>query len=264
MKRIAALVCAVLAMAGGAAAQTQITTGVIQGTVARPARAPSCRASTSRSRNVDTNFARNARRPERDGRFVFLQLPPGRYTVDVHASRASRTLVQEDVALTVGQTRHAEPDHEGVGRDGDGHRHRHAHRRHVAHRGQQHAERDHDRHHARSSGRKFEDLLTLTPGRQRRAGAGRRRDHLRRPARRLQQHQPRRRRLQQRLLRRADGRPARRHRHHARRGEGVPGRRRAAPTPSSGAPPAASSTSSRSPAPTSCTAASSTSSGSRR
>ena len=64
-------------------------------------------------------------------------------------------------------------------------------------------------------GRKFEDLLTLTPGRQRRPGAGRRRDHVRRAARHLQQHQPRRRRLQQRLLRRAGRRPARRGRHHA-------------------------------------------------
>ena len=61
--------------------------------------------------------------------------------------------------------------------------------------------------------------------RQRRAGAGRRRDHVRRPARRLQQHQPRRRRLQQRLLRRAGRRPARRDRHHARGGQGVPGDR---------------------------------------
>ena len=99
-------------------------------------------------------------------------------------------------------------------------------------------------------GRKFEDLLTLTPGRQRRPGAGRRRDHVRRPARHLQQHQPRRRRLQQRLLRRAGRRPARRRSTsrstRSRSSRSSP----AARPPSSAARPAASSTSSPSPAPT--------------
>ena len=62
-------------------------------------------------------------------------------------------------------------------------------------------------------------------GRERRAGTRRRRDHVCRTARHLQQHQPRRRRLHQRLLRRAGGRTARRDRHHARSRERVPGDR---------------------------------------
>jgi outer membrane receptor for ferrienterochelin and colicin len=83
-----------------AQAQTQITTGVIQGTVedASGAIVPAAQVTV---KNVDTNFSRTLTTGA-DGRFVFLQLAPGRYTVTV-AKEGFATLVQEGVVLTVGQ-----------------------------------------------------------------------------------------------------------------------------------------------------------------
>src|SRR5262245_37754120 len=100
MKRIAVLVCALLALAGGAAAQTQITTGVIQGTLLDQQGAVVPGAEIE-ARNVDTNF-RRTHTTGADGRFVFLQLPPGRYTV-TFTKQGFGTLVQDGINLTVGQ-----------------------------------------------------------------------------------------------------------------------------------------------------------------
>ena len=55
----------------------QITTGVIQGSVA-DATGASLPGVTVEARNVDTNFGRTLV-TEADGRFVFLQLAPGNY-----------------------------------------------------------------------------------------------------------------------------------------------------------------------------------------
>ena len=222
------------------AAQTQITTAVIEGVVVDTSGAvlPGVEVEI---RNVDTNFTRTLT-TDRSGRFVALQLPPGRYTVTFKLSGFA-TLVQENVLVTVGEAGATEPGHEGVGRRRNGHGHDRSRRR---------SRRRAPRRRARSNertiettpilGRKFEDLLTLTPGVSVVQGPDGDEITLLRPARRLQQHQPRRRRLQQRLLRRAGGRPARGHRHHARSGQGVPGRRDRRRAPSSAAPPAASST----------------------
>ncbi|MGH9371878.1 MAG: carboxypeptidase-like regulatory domain-containing protein, partial [Vicinamibacterales bacterium] len=96
------LVLSVLLIAsiGTAAAQTQITTGVIQGTVADPTGSTLPGVSVE-VRNVDTNLART-QVTEADGRFVFLQLPPGPYKV-TFALSGFATLVQENLVLTVGQ-----------------------------------------------------------------------------------------------------------------------------------------------------------------
>ncbi len=204
-----------------ARAQTQITTAVIEGVVvdASGAVLPGVDVEV---RNVDTNFTRTLV-TDRDGRFVALQLPSGRYTVTFKLSGFA-TLVQEDVLVTVGESVRLTPSMKVSG---------------VAETvtvSTQSSTVEATRTAAAATlnektiettpilGRKFEDLLTLTPGVSVSAGTRRRRDQLRRPARRVQQHQPRWRRLQQRLLRRADGRAARGHRHHARSGEGVPGR----------------------------------------
>ncbi len=106
MKRIAVLVCAALALAGGAAAQTQITTGVIQGTVLDPQGAVVPGAEVE-ARNVDTNFRRKLTTGN-DGRFVLLHLPSGRYTV-TFTKQGFGTLVQDGINLTVGQSVNLSP-----------------------------------------------------------------------------------------------------------------------------------------------------------
>ncbi len=91
----------VLGLHSLASAQTQITTGVIQGTVtdATGALLPGV---TVQARNAGTNLTRTQTTGS-DGRFVFLQLPTGTYELTLTLSGFA-TLVQQDVALTVGQT----------------------------------------------------------------------------------------------------------------------------------------------------------------
>lgn len=82
-------------------AQAQITTGVIEGTVNDSSGSVVPGASVE-VRSADTNQSRT-RTTDNTGRFVFLQLPPGRYTVTIGLTGFA-TIVQEDVQLTVGQT----------------------------------------------------------------------------------------------------------------------------------------------------------------
>ncbi|HJS57860.1 MAG TPA: TonB-dependent receptor [Vicinamibacteria bacterium] len=90
-----------LAVAAGAHAQSQATTGVIQGTV-EDASGAAVPGALVEAKNVDTNLMRS-QTSSGEGRFVFLQLAPGRYTVTVTLTGFA-TLVQESVTLTVGQT----------------------------------------------------------------------------------------------------------------------------------------------------------------
>ncbi len=87
-------------LAAGALAQTQITTGTIQGTVldANSAAVPGAAVEL---RNIGTNLVRNFTTDE-DGRFVALQLPPGRYTITV-SKTGFATMVVEKADVTVGQ-----------------------------------------------------------------------------------------------------------------------------------------------------------------
>ena len=78
----------------------QITTGIIQGTVTDSTGA-ALPGVTIEARNVNTNLTRNLV-TEADGRFVFLQLPPGTYRLNFSLSGFA-THVQENVELTVGQ-----------------------------------------------------------------------------------------------------------------------------------------------------------------
>ncbi len=87
-------------------AQTQITTGVIQGEVRDSTGAVLPGASVD-ALNLDTNLAQS-RMTDGNGRFVFLQMPPGGYRVTFTLSGFA-TLVQEDVVLTVGQAVNLNP-----------------------------------------------------------------------------------------------------------------------------------------------------------
>jgi Carboxypeptidase regulatory-like domain/TonB dependent receptor/TonB-dependent Receptor Plug Domain len=81
-------------------AQTQITSGTIQGTVedANGAVVPGANVEI---RNLDTNLVRTVSTDE-GGRFVALALPPGRYSVTI-SKTGFATAVAERLDLTVGQ-----------------------------------------------------------------------------------------------------------------------------------------------------------------
>ncbi len=98
---MAFLLVMALAMSGSAWGQAQITTGVIQGTVldASGAVVP---GATVEVKNLDTNLTKTLTTNE-DGRFVALQLPPGRYETTVIKSGFAK-LVQQNINVTVGQS----------------------------------------------------------------------------------------------------------------------------------------------------------------
>jgi outer membrane receptor for ferrienterochelin and colicin len=91
----------ILMAAASAAGQSQITTGVIAGVVV-DANGGVLPGVSVEVRNLDTNLTRTIVTGQ-DGRFAALQLPSGRYTVTFTLSGFS-TLVQENVVVTVGQT----------------------------------------------------------------------------------------------------------------------------------------------------------------
>src|SRR3954462_15693513 len=104
MRSISSLLAAFilsLSVNAPAAAQTQITTAVIEGVVADASGAvlPGVDVEV---RNVETNFTRTLQ-TDREGRFAALQLPPGRYSVTFKLSGFA-TLVQEKLEVTVGQS----------------------------------------------------------------------------------------------------------------------------------------------------------------
>lgn len=81
--------------------QSQITNGVIQGTVLDPSGAVITRAEVV-AQNLNTQ-TQTRQQTDNDGRFVFLSLSPGRYSVVSSKDGFSKT-VQKDIDLTVGQT----------------------------------------------------------------------------------------------------------------------------------------------------------------
>src|SRR5262245_57004977 len=85
---------------GLALAQTQITTGVIQGTTLDQSGALVVGADVA-ARNLDTQ-TEVTQKTDGDGRFVFLSLSPGRYSVTASKAGFSK-IIQKDFELTVGQ-----------------------------------------------------------------------------------------------------------------------------------------------------------------
>lgn len=92
---------ALLAICSLNALAQDITSGTIQGTVADEHGAVVAGAKVE-ARNVDTNAAKTYL-TESDGRFIFLSMPPGRYVVSVTKDGFSK-LNQENVDLTVGRS----------------------------------------------------------------------------------------------------------------------------------------------------------------
>ncbi len=88
------------AFAVAAPAQTQITSGTIQGVVTDEAGAV-VPGATVEAKNLETNFSRMSV-TDSEGRFTLLQLPPGRYTVNVTQSGFAALNV-EPFPVTVGQ-----------------------------------------------------------------------------------------------------------------------------------------------------------------
>ena len=92
--------CLLLVTTGFAAAQTQITSGVIEG-VAVDSSDAVIPGVTVEVRNTGTNLSRSLV-TNGDGRFSALQLASGRYTVSLTLTGFA-TLVLENVDVTVGQ-----------------------------------------------------------------------------------------------------------------------------------------------------------------
>jgi carboxypeptidase family protein len=99
-RRPALLVIFAIAFSCFSLAQTQITTGVIQGTVFDQTGAIVIGADVA-AKNLNTQVE-TTQQTDGDGRFVMLSMPPGRYTVTATKAGFSR-LVQKEVELTVGQ-----------------------------------------------------------------------------------------------------------------------------------------------------------------
>ena len=91
-----ALCCASLGWA-----QSQITAGTVQGDVLDE-KGGSVAGATVEAKNLDTNFTQTDT-TNTDGHFAFLSLAPGRYTLTINKAGFA-TIVQENVNLTVGQT----------------------------------------------------------------------------------------------------------------------------------------------------------------
>src|SRR6478736_1455415 len=100
LRRTALLALIGFAFTSLAVGQTQITTGVIQGTIFDQSGAVLPGADVVAT-NVNTQAAAT-QKTDGDGRFVFLSLSPGGYSVTASKAGFSK-LVQKDVILTVGQ-----------------------------------------------------------------------------------------------------------------------------------------------------------------
>ena len=99
--RISTLLIALLAFASSVFAQTQITTGAIQGTVTDATGAVLAGVNVD-VKNIDTNISQT-RVTDAEGRFIVLQLPTGNYAVTFKLQGFS-TVVRDGIVLTVGQT----------------------------------------------------------------------------------------------------------------------------------------------------------------
>ena len=90
-----------LCLASTAWGQAQITSGTVQGDVLDE-KGGSVAGASVEAKNLDTNFTQTET-ANADGHFAFLSLAPGRYTLTISKSGFA-TVLQQNVNLTVGQT----------------------------------------------------------------------------------------------------------------------------------------------------------------
>jgi outer membrane receptor for ferrienterochelin and colicin len=90
-----------LCLASTAWGQAQITSGTVQGDVLDE-KGGSVAGASVEAKNLDTNFTQTDT-TNTDGHFAFLSLAPGRYTLTISKSGFA-TVLQQNVNLTVGQT----------------------------------------------------------------------------------------------------------------------------------------------------------------
>jgi hypothetical protein len=100
LRRAALFALSLLLMAGAMFSQTQITSGVIQGSVLDPSGAV-IPGATVEAHDLDNNV-RQTTTSDENGRFSFLALTPGRYEVSAK-KQGFANLVQQELELTVGQ-----------------------------------------------------------------------------------------------------------------------------------------------------------------
>ncbi len=89
-----------LACAAPGWAQSQITSGTVQGDVVDE-RGGSVAGATVEAKNLDTNFTQRDK-TNSDGHFAFLSLSPGRYQLTI-SQPGFATILQQNVKLTIGQ-----------------------------------------------------------------------------------------------------------------------------------------------------------------
>src|SRR5437879_3299530 len=94
-------VALVLGLAASGWGQSQITAGTVEGDVVN-GKCESVSGATVEAKNLATNFVQTDT-ANADGHFAFLSLAPGHYTLTISKSGFA-TIVQENVNLTVGQT----------------------------------------------------------------------------------------------------------------------------------------------------------------
>ncbi len=90
-----------LGLASSGRAQSQITAGTVQGDVVDE-KGGSVAGATVEAKNLSTNYLQSDT-TNTDGHFAFLSLAPGRYTLTIRKSGFA-TVLQQNVDLTVGQT----------------------------------------------------------------------------------------------------------------------------------------------------------------
>src|SRR6266481_5037367 len=88
-------------LAGNVLGQVQITSGSIQGTVVDE-KGGAVVDAVVEARNLDTNLLKTVM-TDSDGRFAFLSLPPGNYTITI-SKTGFATISQTGATLTVGQS----------------------------------------------------------------------------------------------------------------------------------------------------------------